>query len=205
MNAIINNLIVRYIKTYIKQHQHFDVNLFVGEVSLKNAFFDTAKITSHLHQLNPYLSCILGKLGSLKVEIPWTTIAKESVYVTLEDCYFKLTMQYDEKNREVPVEKIANLVLGDDISEKEQSNTLVNNIIQNLKVEVKNLELEIDIGFDLTLSLTAERIFYGPIRDHDDKDLVSKVRVIILNIVTLAYVIIVWFKKLAPICIIIFL
>ena len=175
MNAIINNIIVRYIKAYIKKHEHLDVNLFVGEVSLKNAFLDVNKITSLFRQHNPYISCNLGKIGNLKVEIPWTAISSASVYVTLEDCYFKFTVLYDESQSQVPVEKIANLVLGDDISEKEQSSKLVTNILQNLKVEVKNIEIEIDIGREFTFSITAERIFQGPFRDQEEKEQVSKV------------------------------
>ena len=175
MNAIINNIVVRYIKTYIKTHEHIDVNVFIGEVSLKNAFFDVNQITSLIRQHNPHFSCNLGKLGSLKVEIPWTTISKESVYVTLEDLYCKFTVLYDEHESQTPVEKIANLVLGDDISEKEHSSKLVTNILQNLKVEVKNLEIEIDIGPELTLSITADRIFYGPIHNNNDPNSASKV------------------------------
>ncbi len=176
MNAIINNLIVRHIKAYIKSHEQFDINIFLGEVSLKNAFLDASQISSLFQQPNPYISCSLGKVGSLRVEIPWTAISSESVYVSLENCYFKFTILYEEKENPIPVEKIDNLVIGDEISEKEQSSKLVTNIMQNLKVEVKNIEIEIDIGNEFTLSVTADRIFQGPVNDSEDKEATTKVK-----------------------------
>ncbi|CCU75520.1 vacuolar protein sorting-associated protein, partial [Blumeria hordei DH14] len=159
LEGLVASLLNRFLGMYIRNFdpKQLNVGIWSGDVKLRNLELRREA----LDQLKLPLNVTEGHLGQLTLRIPWSNLRGQPVQVYIEDVYVlaapKEDAEWDEeeeerRNQAIKMEKLDSAELlkersQEGLSQEEQqksqsfTESLVNKIVDNLQITVKNIHI----------------------------------------------------------------
>ena len=130
--GILRGVLLRFASEYLSNIDINNLSLWSGHVSLHNVNLNASAITNSLNL--PYLRLESGKIASLDLSLPWTSLSTKKVVLQLSQIEIDIAL----------TDNLINLNKPPAVSESEE--TLLSKILANMTVTVQDLMIRVKMS-----------------------------------------------------------
>jgi hypothetical protein len=130
--GILRGVLLRFVSQYFSNIDISKLSLWSGHVSLQNVNLNTSAITTSLNL--PYLRLESGKISSLDLTLPWTSLSTKKVVVQLSQIEIDVSL----------TDNLINLNRPPAVSESEES--LLSKILSNMTIIIQDLRIRVKMS-----------------------------------------------------------